>query len=88
MGMPGKSEGIDGTEVERYFLEGKIKEIAAYCETDVVNTYRVWLRYELFRGRLSESEHDASERSLADFIGARVNTKVHPSGVVQERSAS
>ena len=86
MGMPGKPEGIDGTDVERYFLEGKIKEIADYCETDVVNTYRVWLRYELFRGRLAESEHQASEHSLADFIGARVNTKAHLR-VVQERSA-
>jgi predicted PolB exonuclease-like 3'-5' exonuclease len=34
MGMPGKPRGIDGAEVERYFLEGKIKEIADYCETD------------------------------------------------------
>jgi predicted PolB exonuclease-like 3'-5' exonuclease len=74
MGMPGKPEGIGGTDVERYFLEGRIKEIADYCETDVVNTYRVWLRYELFRGRLSESEHQASERNLADFMGRRVNT--------------
>jgi predicted PolB exonuclease-like 3'-5' exonuclease len=74
MGMPGKPEDIDGSEVERYFLEGKIKEIADYCERDVVNTYRVWLRYELFRGRLSESEHQASERSLADLIGRRVKT--------------
>jgi predicted PolB exonuclease-like 3'-5' exonuclease len=48
MGMPGKPKGFDGTEVEPYFLDGKIKEIAEYCETDVVNTYRVWLRYELF----------------------------------------
>jgi hypothetical protein len=24
-----------------------ITEVADYCETDVVNTYRVWLRYEL-----------------------------------------
>jgi 3'-5' exonuclease len=74
MGMPGKPEGIDGAEVEPYFLAGKIKEIADYCETDVVNTYRVWLRYELFRGRLSESEHQGSERCLASFIGRRVNT--------------
>jgi predicted PolB exonuclease-like 3'-5' exonuclease len=86
-GMPGKPKGIDGTDVERYFLEGKIKEIAAYCESDVVNTYRVWLRYELFRGRLSEGEHRASERSLADFIGARVKTKEHLNRLVQERSA-
>ena len=74
MGLPGKPEGIDGNEVERYFLEGRIKEIADYCQTDVVNTYLVWLRYELFRGRLTESEHQASERSLVDFIGRRVNT--------------
>jgi hypothetical protein len=24
--------GIDGTDVERYFLEGKVKEIAHYCD--------------------------------------------------------
>jgi 3'-5' exonuclease len=88
MGLPGKPESIDGTDVERYFLEGKIKEIAEYCETDVLNTYRVWLRYELFRGRLGESEHQASERSLADFVGARVSTKAHLNRLVQERSAS
>ena len=88
MGMPGKPGGIDGTDVEPYFLEGKIKEIAEYCETDVVNTYRVWLRYELFRGRLRESEHQASERSLTDFIGARVHTKDHLNRLVQGRSAT
>jgi 3'-5' exonuclease len=77
MGMPGKPEGIDGTEVERYFLEGRIKEIAEYCETDVVNTYRVWLRYELFRGRLSDAAFHASELNLVEFIKARGNTKPH-----------
>ena len=44
MSLPGKPKGIDGGEVERYFHEGNIKEIADYCETDIVNTYRVWLR--------------------------------------------
>src|SRR5271166_6900292 len=48
MGFPGKPDGIHGGEVHRYFREGRIKEIADYCETDIVNTYRVWLRYELF----------------------------------------
>jgi hypothetical protein len=32
--------------------------------SDVVNTYRVWLRYELFRGRLSASDFTASEANL------------------------
>jgi predicted PolB exonuclease-like 3'-5' exonuclease len=87
MGMPGKPEGMDGTDVERFFLEGRVREIADYCERDVVNTYRVWLRYELFRGRLSESDHQTSERCLADFVGARINTKAHLQGVLQERPA-
>jgi hypothetical protein len=26
--------------------------IAEYCEGDALNTYRVWLRHELFRGRM------------------------------------
>ncbi len=88
MGMPGKPEGIEGTDVEPYFLDGKIQEIADYCETDVVNTYRIWLRYELFRGRLRESEHQASERNLAEFIKVRANTKPHLNRFVQDGSAS
>ena len=82
MGLPGKPDGIDGAEVERYFREGKIKEIAEYCETDVVNTYRVWLRYELFIGRLSEKSFESSEQDLGEFIEARAEKKQHLSGVV------
>jgi 3'-5' exonuclease len=77
MGLPGKPENMDGTEVERYFLDGKIKEIADYCETDVVNTFRVWLRYELFRGRLSDIAFQASETNLSESVKARSNTKPH-----------
>jgi 3'-5' exonuclease len=71
MGLPGKPKGFDGGEVERYFREGKIREIADYCETDVVGTYQVWLRYELFRGTLSQNAFEASQQNLADFMNAR-----------------
>ena len=73
MGLPGKPNGISGEEVEKYYRDGHIREIAAYCESDVVNTYRVWLRYELFRGRLSNDKFHASEACLVDFMKARVN---------------
>jgi 3'-5' exonuclease len=63
--------------VERYYREGRIREIAEYCESDVVNTYRVWLRHELFRGGLSGIEFEASEAILVEFITARGNTKPH-----------
>jgi predicted PolB exonuclease-like 3'-5' exonuclease len=77
MGLPGKPDGIDGGEVEKYFREGRIQEIADYCESDVVNTYRVWLRHELFRGKLTNEGFEASEANLADFIRARSNIKPH-----------
>jgi 3'-5' exonuclease len=77
MGMSGKPEGIHGGEVARYVLEGRIKEVADYCETDIVNTYRVWLRYELFRGKLTSIQFQLSEQKLAEFIKSRGNTKPH-----------
>ena len=77
MGLPGKPDGISSAEVEKYYRDGYIREIAEYCESDVLNTYRVWLRYELFRGRLSDTEFQASETSLVEFIKVRGNTKPH-----------
>jgi predicted PolB exonuclease-like 3'-5' exonuclease len=77
MRLPGKPDDIDGGEVEKYFNEGRIREIADYCESDVVNTYRVWLRYELFRGKLNDAGFEVSEANLAEFIKARSNVKPH-----------
>ena len=82
MGLLGKPDGIDGSKVGQYFREGKIKEIADYCETDIVNTYRIWLRYELFRGRLTPLQFQFSEQKLGEFIKARGNTKPHLNGIV------
>jgi hypothetical protein len=48
----------------------------------VLNTYRVWLRYELFRGRLTETGHRASELNLIDFIKRHESTKQHLTGMV------
>jgi predicted PolB exonuclease-like 3'-5' exonuclease len=61
MGLEGKPEGMSGSEVEAYFRAGRIKEIADYCRSDVINTYRLWLRYELFRGRLSSEQFTFSD---------------------------
>jgi predicted PolB exonuclease-like 3'-5' exonuclease len=71
LGLQGKPEGMTGAEVERYYREGRLAEIAEYCKEDVVNTYRVWLRYELFCGRLSETAFATSEATLLEFVAAR-----------------
>jgi predicted PolB exonuclease-like 3'-5' exonuclease len=81
LGLPGKPDSIDGSEVHRYFQDGKIQQIADYCETDIVNTYRVWLRYELFRGRLSAKEFNASEQALAAHVQSKEEIKPHLKGI-------
>jgi 3'-5' exonuclease len=81
MGLSGKPANIDGSEVEKYFREGRIQDIADYCESDVVNTYRIWLRYELFRGKLSPIQFQLSERKLGEFIKIRGDAKPHLDGL-------
>lgn len=75
LGLPGKPDGIDGSQVDEYYRAGRIKEVAEYCETDVVNTYRAWLRYELFRGALSAQAYDQSEADLTAWICSKGGSK-------------
>ena len=61
-GFPGKI-GMDGSEVHAAIAAGRIQEVRAYCETDVVNTYLVYQRFRLMRGELDAGEY-AREISL------------------------
>jgi 3'-5' exonuclease len=56
LGLPGKL-GMSGDKVWDAHLDGQIGAIRNYCETDVVNTYLVFLRFELMRGRLLHDEY-------------------------------
>ena len=47
---------------------GQIAEVARYCESDVVDTYRVWLVYELFRGAITKEQLGWSETQIRDFV--------------------
>lgn len=53
LGFPGKM-GMSGAKVWDAYLAGDIRGIRNYCETDVLNTYLVYLRFERMRGRLTE----------------------------------
>jgi predicted PolB exonuclease-like 3'-5' exonuclease len=62
LGLPGKL-GMDGSQVFAAWREGRINDICDYCETDVLNTWLIWLRFQLMRGHLDASAH-AAEVSL------------------------
>ncbi len=55
LGFPGKL-GMDGSKVWDTYLDGGIREIRNYCETDVLNTWLVYLRFEYLRGNLDDKD--------------------------------
>ena len=55
-GFPGKM-GMDGSQVWPAYQDGKIDDIRRYCETDVVNTYLMYCRFQLLRGGFSFAEY-------------------------------
>jgi predicted PolB exonuclease-like 3'-5' exonuclease len=68
-GFPGKL-GFNGSEVHAAFLAGRIEEIRRYCETDVLNTYLLYLRFQQMRGTLSADEYAAEILLARDKLAA------------------
>ena len=62
-GFPGKL-GMDGSQVHAAYLAGRRDDIRRYCETDVMNTWLMYCRFQKMRGGLSEQAYD-SEIALA-----------------------
>jgi 3'-5' exonuclease len=56
LGFPGKL-GFSGAQVWDEHLAGNDVGIRRYCETDVLNTYLIYLRFELMRGQLTRERH-------------------------------
>ncbi|NPA55682.1 MAG: 3'-5' exonuclease [Epsilonproteobacteria bacterium] len=50
-GLPGKWD-VHGDEVYKLYFDGEMKKIKEYCESDVLNTYWLWLKYEILKGNL------------------------------------
>jgi hypothetical protein len=61
-GFPGKL-GMDASQVLGAFQRGEINAIRNYCETDAMNTWLVYLRFQKMRGTLSDTAY-ASEIEL------------------------
>jgi predicted PolB exonuclease-like 3'-5' exonuclease len=74
LGFPGKL-GMDGSQVWDAFQRGRLEAIRQYCETDVLNTYLIFLRFELMRGRLTDAAYAAECQRLRDYL--RAENKPH-----------
>ncbi len=68
-GFPGKL-GMDGSQVYGAYLESRRDEIRRYCETDAMNTYLLWCRFEKMRGRLDEAGYRREIGIARDTVAA------------------
>ncbi|HEY1892645.1 MAG TPA: 3'-5' exonuclease [Steroidobacteraceae bacterium] len=74
LGLPGKL-GFSGAQVWDAYLDGNLLGIRRYCETDVLNTYLVYLRFELLRGRLTRERYAQEVERLKVLL--RAGTEPH-----------
>ena len=63
LNLPGKI-GVDGSQVMSLYDSEKLQEIRDYCETDVINTYLIYLRFMHHQGRVTTESHNKSIEKL------------------------
>ncbi len=75
-GFPGKL-GMDGSKVWDAFKNGQIEAIRDYCETDVANTYLVFLRFQLMRGFLNAEAYQREVSLVRDTLSGYSGSHWH-----------
>ena len=68
LGLPGKFS-MDGSKVCDAYLAGELESIRNYCETDALNSYLIYLRFELMRGKILDNEYRAQCEQVRVFLG-------------------
>ncbi len=72
-GLPG-TLGMDGAQVWPAFKRGEIDAIRSYCETDVANTYLLFLRFQLMRGAFTPEEYEREVALFRTFLAEQAAT--------------
>jgi predicted PolB exonuclease-like 3'-5' exonuclease len=67
-GFPGKL-GMDGSAVYPAYLRGEVEDVRRYCETDVMNTYLLYCRFQKMRGGFTEAEYEQEIAFVKQTLG-------------------
>lgn len=74
--LPGKI-GVDGSKVTQMYDDGKLKEIRDYCETDVLNTFLLYIIYQHHNGSMSQESLQKCRDSLKDYLQENSKKAAH-----------
>ncbi len=66
-GIPGKYD-VSGDQVLNLYYDDKLPLIKEYCQSDVLNTYWLYLKYELLRGDLAIEDYYSFLQTMQDNL--------------------
>lgn len=72
-GFAGKGD-VDGSQVVPMVQAGKWQELTTYCESDVLNTWLIYLRWQLLTGKIDYKQHETLIQDTHNFIRSLINT--------------
>ena len=75
-GFPGKL-GMDGSQVYQSYLDGGLEDIRRYCETDVMNTYLLYCRFQKMRCGFTEAEYEQEIAFVKQTLGELAPMESH-----------
>ena len=86
VGLPGKYD-VHGDQVMELYYAGNLEKIKEYCESDVLNTYWLFLKYELLKGNVVIEDYQRAlatmqenlrpEKSYTDVFGIAIEDELY-----------
>ena len=67
VGLPGKYD-VHGDQVLQLYYAGEQDKIDEYCRSDVLNTYWLFLKYELLRGKITKDDYLNYIAVMGEFL--------------------
>ena len=83
VGLPGKYD-VSGDQVTQLFYEGKLGKVKEYCESDVLNTYLLFLKYELLQGHLTIEQYKEILKEMEPELPTNRSYTPHFSQFIQK----
>lgn len=71
-GFAGKGD-IDGSQVVPMVQAGQWQKLTTYCESDVINTWLIYLRWQLLMGKANSQHIHQLSQATQDFVHTLTN---------------
>ncbi|AQW81736.1 3'-5' exonuclease [Campylobacter pinnipediorum] len=74
LNLPGKYD-VHGDQVLQLYYENEIFKINEYCESDVLNTYWLFLKFELLQGHVTLDDYAHFLNTMSNFLNTNCKNK-------------